>query len=254
VAALLVVLAFLLVGGSGFGYYLAKVQPTELNAQATSVVQNILAAQVQATTQTIAAFTAQPPQKMYAQVTSRKPDFSDPLDTQENSWINYTSPNFGCAFIGGAYHATAILNDTYSLCISPDTNYSNFAFQVRMILLRGDSGGLLFRMDSKHGSFYRFTIDRGGNYYLYFHASDNSVTLLTRGLSPTIYNALLQSPSQAVVTTVIAYTSHIYLFVNGQFLAQVNNDKIASGPIGLTALSTTQPTEVAFTNAQLWIV
>jgi hypothetical protein len=41
-AALLVVLAFLLIGGSGFSYYMLKVQPAELSAQATNVVRNIL--------------------------------------------------------------------------------------------------------------------------------------------------------------------------------------------------------------------
>jgi len=91
-AALLIVLAFLLIGGSGFSYYMLKVQPAELSAQATDVVRNILTVQVQSTSnasaQAFASFTAKSPQAIYTQILSQKPTFTDPMDRQDSySWV-----------------------------------------------------------------------------------------------------------------------------------------------------------------------
>src|SRR5258708_34227767 len=157
-AALLVVLALLLVEGGGFGYYLLKVQPTELSAQATNVVQNIRPFQAQSTSnanaQALADFTAKSPQEMYNQITSRKPDFSDPLTNPDsNFWVNFKEPVLTCTFQGSAYHVITSLG--FPLCLAQNTDFSNFAYQAHMTLLHGDGGALLFRVDDLHYTFYR---------------------------------------------------------------------------------------------------
>jgi hypothetical protein len=255
IAALLVVLAFLLVGGGGFGYYLTKVQPAELNAQATSVVQQILTAQAQASAEAIAAFTAKSPQEIYTQVTSRQPDFSDPLSQQDtNTWVNFNAPTISCFFMQGAYHALDTKGPSYSICPATNSNFSNFAYQVQMKLLRGDGGGLLFRMDIKHNLYYRFVIHRDGKYILYANHSVSPETVVAGGSSNVIQAAMSKLPSPSFTATIIAFDSYIYLYFNGQFLAKANDDTVGSGSIGVGPISDGSLTETEFSNVKVWIL
>ncbi|HEU0000870.1 MAG TPA: hypothetical protein VFQ36_08235 [Ktedonobacteraceae bacterium] len=256
VAALLVVLAFLLIEGGGFGYYLAKVQPTELNAQATGVVQHILTAQVQASaeakSQALAAFTAKSPQDIYNQITNRKPDFSDPLSKPDgNSWVNFNAPGFSCFFKQGTYHALDTSGPSYGICPALNSNFSNFAYQVQMSLLRGDSSELLFRVDIKHNLYYRFTIYRNGEYNLYANHTVTGEAVVAGGSNNAVIAALSSSSSTA---TIIAFDSYIYLYVNGQFLTKANDDTVGSGSIGVGPTSDGSLTETIFSKARVWIL
>ncbi len=255
-AALLVVLAFLLVEGGGFGYYLLKVQPTELSAQATNVVQNILTVQAQSTSnanaQALADFTAKSPQEMYNQITSRKPDFSDPLTNPDsNFWVNFKEPVLTCTFQGSAYHVITSLG--FPLCLAQNTNFSNFAYQAHMTLLHGDGGALLFRVDDLHYTFYRFIIGSDGSYSLRVLKNNAAPdTVLDAGYSSVIFTNMNRPEPVALTVTAIAYDSLIYLYANGQFLASVKDSTIGSGKIGVTAVDNHGPTEVAFSDVQVW--
>ena len=255
-AAVLVILAFLLIGGGGFGYYLAKVQPAELNTQATAVVQHILTAQAQSSAEAyssaLAAFTSKSPRDIYNQVTSRAPDMSDSLSEQDsNVWINYQGLVQSCTFTGGTYHVFAARG--FPLCLAEHTNFSNFAYQARMTLLRGDSGSLLFRVDDIRYTFYRFIISQSGSYSLrVLHNNAPQDTVLTSGFSSTISASMNQPHPGALTATVIAFDSYIYLYVNGLFLAQAIDHTASSGKIGVTAVQIDNPTEVVFSDVKVW--
>jgi hypothetical protein len=253
VTALLIILAFLLVGGSGVTYYAAAVHPGELGVQATTVVQKILTAQVQATTQAYAqaaaTFTATSPQSIYTQVTSRTPTISYPLNGPDTTaWVNYSETTTACRFRGGAYHAISSTQSAFTLCLAESTHFSNFAYQVQMTITKGDEGGLLFRMDDTHYSFYRFIIGYKGSYSLYALKNNTSDTLLTSGFSSAINIGFNNSNT----VTVITYGSEIYLYVNGHYLAYANDSTSDSGKIGVTAVDNANPTEVIFSNAEVW--
>lgn len=253
VTALLITLAFLLVGGSGVTYYAAAVHPGELGVQATTVVQKILTGQVQATTQAYAqaaaTFTATSPLSIYTQVTSRTPTISYPLnDPDTTAWVNYSETTTACRFRGGAYHAISSTQSAFTLCLAESTHFSNFAYQVQMTITKGDEGGLLFRMDDTHYSFYRFIIGYKGSYSLYALKNNTSDTLLTSGFSSAINTGFNNSNT----VTVITYDSEIYLYVNGHYLAYANDSTSDSGKIGVTAVDNANPTEVIFSNAEVW--
>jgi hypothetical protein len=255
-AAIVVVLAFLLVGGGGFGYYLTKVQPSELNTQATSVVQHILTAQAQSSAEAksaaLAAFTSKSPQDIYNQITSRTPALSDLMNTQDtNTWINYNGPIQSCIFIGGAYHVLS--SRGFPLCLAENTDFTNFAYQARMTLLHGDRGSLLFRVDDLNYTFYRFNISRDGSYSLrVLHNNAPQDMVLFAGFSSIISANTNRPDPVAITVTVVAFDSYIYLYVNGQFLAQVIDHTTSSGKIGVSAVRESNPTEVVFSDVKVW--
>src|SRR5215472_1711073 len=75
-----VILALLIiVGAGGLIYYATGPYPAEQHAQATAVVQNVLAQQQQANAQATATVNALGPQDFYTQATSTKPAISDPM-------------------------------------------------------------------------------------------------------------------------------------------------------------------------------
>jgi len=254
-AAMLIVLAFLLIGGSGFSYYMLKVQPAELSVQATDVVRNILTVQVQSTSnanaRAFASFTAIPPQEMYHQIVSQKPTFTDQMDKQDShSWAKYMQPTGACTFLGGAYHVRTSLG--FPLCLALNTDLSNFAYQAHMTLLHGDGGTLLFRVDYLHYTFYRFIIHSDGTYSLnVLHNNGPYETILDSGYSSVIDTNMNPQPA-SIIATVIAFDNLIYLYVNGQFLSSVKDSTNGSGKIGVSATTNNNPTEVVFSDIQVW--
>lgn len=244
-------------GGGGFGYYLIKVQPVELNAQATAVVQRILTAQVQSSAEAqssaLAAFTSKSPQDLYNQITGRTADMSDPLREQDsNFWLNVHTPASSCFFSQGAYHTLLTEEPGYNFCPAVKSNFGNFAYEIQMRLLQGDGCGLLFRMDIKHNAYYRFVFLKTGQYFLYANDYNQSTSLVTTGVSNIIAATLSRLPSPSFTATVIAFESHIYLYINGQFLTGVRNNTVASGAIGVSSLSRSAPTEATFSDARVW--
>jgi eukaryotic-like serine/threonine-protein kinase len=49
-----------------------------------------------------------------------------------------------CVFTGGDYHVTSP-SSYFIFCAAQNTNYSNFAYEVQMIIISGDCGGIYFR-------------------------------------------------------------------------------------------------------------
>jgi serine/threonine protein kinase len=172
---------------------------------------------------------------------------NDPLTAQDaNQWdvFTYAGNAGGCGFSNGAYHATSKQAGTFAVCTAQATNFANFTYQVQMTILSGttnDGGGLIFR--SSNGSAYRLHVGINGTFDLV-----DQVKTLVSGSNPAIKTGL----NQTNLLKVVARGPNITLYVNKQPIANVQDSLSSSGAIGVMAVDFTDPTDVAFTNAQVW--
>ncbi len=273
---LFIVLVLLIIGGSGLILYTAVIQPNQLHTQATAtaqanvtgtaqsnatgtaqaaatatIVANATAtAQAQATAHVQATATAL--QAIFNQATSGTPVLNDPLSQQDaNNWeVDNKTGGGGCAFTGGSYHASMPQAGFFASCYAQNSNFSNFAFQVQMTILKGDRGGIIFRSDSAATKFYLLRFDQNGtyNFFVYSGNSGSNAKNLLEGSAPSFHTGANQANQIAIV----ARGSNIYLYVNQQYLISLTDSTYSSGSIAVFAEDHTNSTEVAFSNAQVW--
>ena len=273
---LIVVLLLLIIGGSGLLYYTSVYQPNQIHAQATATAvsqvtgtaqSNATAmagatgtavAQANATATAFAQSTAQANatatalQNIYTSATSGTPTLNDPLSQQDSSnWeVDTKNGGGGCAFTNGAFHASMPQAGFFASCFAQASNYSNFAFQVQMNILKGDRGGIIFRADSANFKFYLFRVGQDGSYNLFLYVDNNGshARSLIQGNTSAIHTGQNQNNTVAVV----ARNANLYLYVNQQYIASVSDNTFGSGQIGLFAEDQKNPTEVAFSNLKIW--
>lgn len=261
---------------SGFGliYYTTVAHPAQLHAQATATVQTILTndaystatanaqatgtsiaianvtatANAQATAQVQATATAL--QGIYTSSTKGTPALTSSLAFQDGyNWDVYdTTDGGGCGYNGGAFHASVFKKGYYVACFAHATNYSNFALQVQMTILRGDEGGLIFRGNDTASKFYYFRIGRDGVYSLYVSKDNNHSLPLIEDNTPFINTAIGQSN----LLTVVAKGSTLYFYINKHFVGSASDSTYNAGEIGIFAGDNNNGTEVAFSNARVW--
>src|SRR5216683_1650980 len=236
---LLIIIALVVIGGSGLIYYRAAAHPANLHAQATSIAQDFLKAQVQ----------SMYPQGIFNQATRGKPAINDPLSSANGSvWSESSLGNGRCLFTNGAFHALLSGKASFTVCFANSTRLSDFAFQVQMTIASGVRGGLLFRTGNSQAYSYAFDVASDGFYTLAV-INGTSGVVLNFGPSPAIKTGLNQSN----LLTVIARGNNIYLYINKQYIAMVNDSTFSSGKIGLFAISGDNPqADIAFSNAQVW--
>ncbi len=280
VTILIIVIVLFLLGGSGLIYYVGVYQPqkshadataaanarvtgtAQANAQATanalgtSMAQANTTATAQASATVAVSATASALQAVLSQATSGTPALNDQLSAPSNNynWDQLTSSNStaggSCTYTGGAYHSNMPRTSFFQPCFAETPTYGNFAFQVQMTITQGDEGGVIFRADSANSKFYLFRISQSGAYDLFLYVDNqgshaknllsNSSTLIKTG------------QNQTNTITVVARGANIYFFVNSQYLDGVSNSMFSSGKIGVFGESNTHPTDVAFSNAQVW--
>ena len=250
-----VILAVLIILGAGsLILFTTVIQPNQLHAQATATaVANVTGtaqANVTATAQVQA--TASALQAIYTQATSGAPALNDPMTQQDaNSWEEDTKTGGGgCAFTGGHYHATMPQAGFFASCFAAKTNFSNFALQVQMNILKGDRGGLIFRADSAASKFYRLRVDQAGTYDLYVYINNNgsSAKNILTGFSSAIHTG----PNQQNKVAIIARNSMIYLYINQQYVNSISDSTYSSGSIAVFAEDHTHATDVVFTGVEVW--
>ena len=279
---LLCVLALLIVASGGGLLYLAPWQHStqtkaQTKAQSTGTAQTLsltatAQAQIQATTvaqaDTNAEATADAEanaedaanaiamQNLYTEATRGIPVINDPLRANDsNKWDENTSSNYErCAFIGGGYHVIEPQpgdNSGFSLysCF-PHTanNFTNFALQARMTILKGDGGGLVYLADSTHKNHCYFSLDNTGVYWHECHHINGSTTW-TFDSQPT---AVGNKSPQANLLTIIVRNQHIFLYVNKQYVTSMKDTSITKGEIGVAAEDDTKSTDVVFNDLQVW--
>ena len=225
---------------SGFGivYYTAIFQPNQQHMHVIATAQAISATAY-----------ANSPTGIYNQITDTHPFIKDPLDgTQQDVWITRNWKDGGCGFSGGAYHNTVTVQNTDFYCLSFE-DYSNFAFQIQMTLIKGSMGGIAFRAIGPGLNLYFFAI-HGRSYSLEIMQNNKITKQLAIGYSPAIKAGL--NPTN--VLTVIAKGTQIYLFANKQFLTMVTDNTFSAGQIGVVAGTDyyNSSADVAFNNEKVW--
>lgn len=190
--------------------------------------------------------TAMSPQAIYQQIISRPPTLHDPMTgpNVNTSWDQWTQ----CYYTGDKYHVTAPQHNLGTVCVDQSSNFSNFAFQVKMTILKGDMGGVVFRSNKNNLQIYEFTVNTDDTFALTVSPYKRNCKPLASGYSPAITNGLPQSNT----LTVIARGSSIYLYINAQFVARTQDSTSLSGTIGLYAFNATQNTDVVFRDVMVW--
>ncbi len=276
---LLAVLVLILIIGSGLLYFVGVYQPQKMhadatatantqlsstaqaNAQATSHAQATSTAQSQATAAAQASATANASatvtayQNLLSQATSGNPVLNDTLNAQSsNNWDVLSASNStqsgSCAFSGGVYQSSMPTKGFFQPCYAQKPTFSNFAYQVQMTINQGDEGGILFRADTVNSKFYLLRITEGGAYDLFVYVDNqggHAKNLLSNSTS-----TFKQGLNQANTITVVAQGGNLYLYINGQYVDNINNATLSSGKIGVFAESNTNSTIVSFTNAKVW--
>ena len=244
-AILLVGLAILVaVGGSVGFFYFTRSNQQNPSPSTSSNQQN-------PTSPTTTSNNQQNPYPPYGTLA-----LDDPLsdNSHGHSWDEGESSLGTCTFTGGTYHVNAILLDSTNDCLA-SPNFSDFAYQVQMTIVKGDGGGIIFREDNARGNAYYFAIGQQSGvwgYKLWKFSNCNSnncnVSELRSGSSAAIKTALNQSN----LVTVVASGSTIDLYVNNQKIDSVSDNSYGSGQIGVAATYLKNQTEVVFSDAKVW--
>jgi len=264
---LLIGLALLIIasGVAGIFYYVVhsnQVATANAHATATAAAFNTTAtAQAQSIAATAVAFnatatsvaanatgTATAYQNLYNSATSGTPALSDPLS--DNNSGNGWGVGAHCQFIAGAFNIS-IAQTNYFWSCTESSDFSDFAFQVQMKIIKGDDGGVAFRSSVVNGSYYgyEFAVGQDGSYeFLVCPTNATTCTSLSRGSS----GAINQGLNQTNVVTVVVKGNTITLYVNQQEIDSLTDNTFSHGPIGVIAYDITNPTEVAYNNAKVW--
>ncbi len=173
--------------------------------------------------------------------------FSDALS--DNSGGHAWDENGNCVFTSGTYHAIAPNASFSDYCIAQSTDFSNFVFEAQMRIIKGNAGGIIFRVTSTNptNEYYSFYIGQDGSYNL--EKADG--TSLTTGSNPAINPGL----DKTNVIAVVAKGNSFTLYVNHQPIDTITDNTYNHGHIGLIAVVYAkggQLTEVEFSDVKVW--
>ncbi|MBA2286942.1 MAG: hypothetical protein H0W02_15830 [Ktedonobacteraceae bacterium] len=243
-AALLFLLALLLIASGALVYYTTVGTPAQLNAQATAVAQKFI------TDETRTASTT--PQGLYDSATKSPPQLTDSLNNKSSStWFTRTATDHGCNFNNGSYHVTEAGKDSFYYCTGGNT-CSNCLFQVQMTIISGDAGGIMLRVNQSASQFYRFSVYSDGSYRLYKYV-DNTGTnaqMLLGGISPLIPT----TTNKPILIAAVANGNNLYMYINKHYIGSASDTSFSSGELALFATDLTAAADVAYSNAQKWIL
>ncbi len=244
------VLAALVIGASILIYYTTVVVPDQLHAQAMAVAQT--ATSLTVTAQAQASATASSPQGIYALATSGTPALDDSLSSQGGSQWDEKPPinGWGCQFSGGAYHAIVPQQNSFEPCYAQASSFGDFAFQVQMTIIKGDGGGLVFRaVNTASCQVYALFVNQDGSYNFSVYTGCSSGQSLYHN---SIFSSFNVGLNQSNLITVIARQDTFYFYANRQYIFNYADSTYTSGKIGVIAHDATHPTEVVYTNAEVW--
>ncbi len=260
-ASLLITLAsvlLLLTGSIGAFFVVRNNQIATDNANATSTASSQTATANNATATPIAQATATETAVANANPYGGTLTFSDTLADNTNGWCMYSAQ---CNFSGSVLHLidSGAGGPSYvtGVPVNAHLDFSNFAYQVQMKVLKGFGGGILFRSDSNISNYYYFLIGTDGSYNLVLRnesASPPSQTIKSGSSS-----AINTGVNQTNFVAVVAEGSTLKLYVNQQFITSVDDGTYTHGTIGLFAYDSghpnneaNPPVEVVFSNVKVW--
>lgn len=181
---------------------------------------------------------------MYTEATSGIPIYSSSMRRADNGdWSIFSSDGISCGYANNGYQITDDNSSTFLPCYADNVSMSNFTFQVRMTLspASNDGGGVIFRHTDR--SEYRLRLGADDSYDLV-----TPVQTLVAGTS----SAINSRAGQSNLVTIIARGSDIYIYVNKQKVAYINDTSSASGTFGLFAVDFTHATTALFSDVELW--
>lgn len=246
VIVLLVVLVTAIIGGGGILLYATGLLPGSQHSPTNTVSKTqTKTPAIQATT----SITTTNPQDLYTQIMSRTPTLNDPLTAQDaNSWQDLSTLQ-SCTFTSGALH----LHGAAGSCIGEATNFSNFAYQVKMTIIQGNIGGIAFRFDAINRKFYYFAINPDGLYAVIYTGGGTSSSNGEKLLASATSSAIITGLNQPNTLTVIVRGSNINIYINKQFVTTLTDNSITIGAIGMLGGNSAGSTsDVAFSDAQVW--
>jgi len=212
----------------------AKVDDATATAQAIAQVEANATAQALANASPV----AYPPK-------NTSPVLDDPLqdNSRGNNWEEDDPSN--CKFINRAFD---INTDAQEWCPARATDFTNFIYEVQMKIVKGDGGGIAFRIDprSEH-LYYYFAINQDGSYSVHAY-SDSNDGVLAQGSSSAIHQGL----NQTNLVAAVVHGTIIELYVNHQRVAVVGSSTYTHGRIGVIVTGSRHQTEVIFQNAKVW--
>ncbi len=200
------------------------------NATATAIAGATATVQAQASATAGVIQTAVATNPTYVDALNNK----DNANTQAASW----DQNGNCSFQSDGYHVrTDFLNDLHG-CRESANQFQNFTAQVDVLIKKGASGGLFFRLNTTLlGAYkgYLFEIDANGQYRIAQSNdfSSNSVTVLRDWTDSSTIKVGAKNTLQVIVrdTTLLFY-------INGVFLdPPIQDSTFTSGGIALLATS-----------------
>jgi hypothetical protein len=184
------------------------------------------------------------PQRVYQQATSGHPVLSDPLTAEDT---NLWDIGVHCIFTDGAYHVTSSQAHFIEYCMENASTFTNMAYQVQMTILKGDYGGLIFRVASLN-QMYWIEISQHGSYTVTVSQGNMQCTNIAASSSKVIKKGL----GQTNVVTVVARGSLILLYINGQYIMYIRTKATGTGEFGFLALDTAHSTDVVYRNVRVW--
>jgi hypothetical protein len=121
-----------------------------------------------------------------------------------------------------------------------------------MNILKGDGGGIVFRADANSSQNYLLKISPNGNYEFDYYPDQTGKT--AQAIASDSSTSLKAGLNQDNIICVIARGDTMNFYFNGQYVTTAKDGSLASGQIGVTADDGTNATEVAYTQAQVWIL
>jgi hypothetical protein len=254
-AGVLTALVVLALGSSYLGYdrvyepyHMHSLHAATARAQeAATATHNV---QLQATSEAQATATASVLlqfQTNYVLITSTRPAIDDQMHgPNPYKW----DTGIGCTFKNKTYSVTITQKSSFIPCIAKNTKLSNFVYQVRMKIIKGDAGGLIFRANATSSKAYLFNIGQDGSYSIYYYPGDAAQT--TKTISSGFSDLIATGQGRENLVAVIAKKNSVDLYINKKYLTSFQDSNLTSGQIGIIANDNQNDTEVVCTQIQVW--
>ena len=210
-----------------------------ISASATQQAQNGTATAIAGATATVQA-QASATAGVVQTAIATNPAYTDPLNNQDDTNTQAASwdQNDNCSFQSDGYHVHTDLLALHG-CREAADQFQNFAAQVDVLLKKGASGGLFFRLKTNAlGAYkgYLFEINANGQYRISQsnNFSSNSVTILRDWTDTPALKAGAKNTLQ-----VIARDTTLLLYINGVFMGPpIQDSTFTAGGIAFLATST----------------
>lgn len=177
--------------------------------------------------------------------------FRDGFDSQNGNWTTYSGEDGSALYENGKLHIKNYTASKYPSGSYIERQFSDFALEVEMELVGGSSANwqsVVCRYNGV-GDSYMFCINADGKYAI-LKAVEGVATMLR---TPTSSSHIKTGLAVTNNIRVECIGSSLTLYVNGFNVAQVSDNSLVTGSVGLSVESTSgEYSEVAFDNVVIW--